>query len=404
MKTSKTRTKKNDWQKADARVLGQILAAQNIDFFLPDSTRLAEFFAETLIGIPAIKACRVCLYEVSIQRGEMETEICESCKVMRERDGKREKVSSFEPGFQCDLAAQPGMQFNAIVSPYHHFGFFIFQVDDLDVFNVYKPFINNLANYVALSLENRQQRDLLQKARDELENKVAERTEELRASNEEIKDLYNNAPCGYHSLDKDGLIILINDTELRWLGYSRDEIVGKVRFRDFLTSNSLKLFEEKFPVFKERGWVSDLEFEMIRKDGTLLPVLLNATAIKDSDGNYVMSRSTIFDNTERKRAELALHESEERFRSFVEEANDIVYTVSTDGVFTYVSPNWKEMLGHETSEVVGKSFEVFVHPDELALCRDILNRTVLSGEKQSGFEYRVKHKNGSGSGIHRILQ
>ena len=395
MKTSKARTKMNDWQKADARVLGQILAAQNIDFVLPDSTRLAEFFAETLIGIPAIKACRVCLYEVSIQRGEMETEICKSCKVMRERDGKREKFSSFEPGFQCDLATQSGMQFNAIVSPYHHFGFFIFQVDNLDVFNVYKPFINNLANYVALSLENRQQKDLLQKARDELENKVAERTEELRASNEVIKDLYNNAPCGYHSLDKDGLIILINDTELRWLGYSRDEIIGKVRFQDFLTSSSLKLFEEKFPIFKDQGWVSDLEFEIVRKDGTLLPVLLNATAIKDSDGNYVMSRSTIFDNTERKRADLALHESEERFRSFVEEANDIVYTVSTDGVFTYVSPNWKEMLGHEASEVVGKSFEVFVHPDDLVLCRDVLNRTVLSGERQSGFEYRVKHKNGS---------
>ena len=53
------------------------------------------------------------------------------------------------------------------------------------------------------------------------------------------------------------------------------------------------------------------------------------------------------------------------------------------------------MLGHETSEVEGKSFEIFVHPDDLAACREILNRTIVSGEKQSGFEYRVKHKNGS---------
>ena len=290
MKTNKTRTKKKDWQKADVRILGQIIAAQNIDFVLPDSTHLAEFFAETLIGIPGIMACRVCLGEVSVQRGEMEVGVCESCKVSRGIDEKQGKISLFESGFKCELASQPNVQFNAIISPYHHFGFFIFQINDMEVFNIYKPFINNLANYVALSLENRQQRDLLQKAHDELEQKVAERTEELHNSNEVIKDLYNNAPCGYHSLDKDGFIILINDTELRWLGYSREEIIGKVRFRDLLTDSSQKLFEEKFSTFKEQGWISDLEFEMVRKNGTVLPVLLNATAITDSDGNYVMSR------------------------------------------------------------------------------------------------------------------
>ena len=97
----------------------------------------------------------------------------------------------------------------------------------------------------------------------------------------------------------------------------------------------------------------------------------------------------------RRQAEQSLRESEERFRSFVEKANDIVYTISPDGVFTYVSPNWKEILGHEINEVEGRSFEVFVHPDDLAACREILSRTIVSGEKQSGFEYRVKHKNGS---------
>ena len=101
------------------------------------------------------------------------------------------------------------------------------------------------------------------------------------------------------------------------------------------------------------------------------------------------------DIDERKRVENSLRESEERFRSFVEKANDIVYTVSPDGVFTYVSPNWKEMLGHEVSEVEGKSFEGFVYPDDLAACRAILTRAFVNGEKQSGFEYRVKHKNGS---------
>ena len=79
----------------------------------------------------------------------MEVGVCESCEASGEKAGRTKKVSSFEPGFKCELAGQTGMQFNAIASSYHHFGFFIFQVNDLDTFNVYKPFIDNLANYVA---------------------------------------------------------------------------------------------------------------------------------------------------------------------------------------------------------------------------------------------------------------
>ncbi|CAG0967750.1 partial Phytochrome-like protein cph1, partial [Gammaproteobacteria bacterium] len=89
-----------------------------------------------------------------------------------------------------------------------------------------------------------------------------------------------------------------------------------------------------------------------------------------------------------------LQESETRFRTFVEKANDIIYSISLDGIFTYASPNWKELLGHEVNEVVGQSFEPFVHPDDLASCRAILKRVVVNGEKVSGFEYRVQHKNG----------
>ena len=120
---------------------------------------------------------------------------------------------------------------------------------------------------------------------------------------EEISDLYNNAPCGYHSLDKDGAFLRINDAELSWLGYSREEIIGKKRFPDLLTAESAGVYSMSFPALKERGWVRDLEFEMVRKDGTIMPVLLNATALKDSAGNFLMTRSTIFDITERKRAE-----------------------------------------------------------------------------------------------------
>ncbi|MDR3418502.1 MAG: SpoIIE family protein phosphatase [Nevskia sp.] len=132
---------------------------------------------------------------------------------------------------------------------------------------------------------------------------------------EEIRDLYNHAPCGYHSLDKNGVFVRINDTELEWLGYAREEVIGKLKFPDLLAPGSLGAFEHEFPQLKTGGAVRDIQFDLVRKDGAVLPVLLSATAITDSDGNYVMSRSVVYDMSERKRAEdqvrrLALLQSE----------------------------------------------------------------------------------------------
>lgn len=130
-----------------------------------------------------------------------------------------------------------------------------------------------------------------------------EREAALQASSDEINDLYNKAPCGYHSLDANGLVVQINDTELAWLGYAREEMLGKVRMHDLLTQQSRAVFLENFPKFKERGWLHDLDLELVRKDGTILPVRISATAVTDKDGRYVMSRSVMYDMSERRHAE-----------------------------------------------------------------------------------------------------
>jgi PAS domain S-box-containing protein len=141
-----------------------------------------------------------------------------------------------------------------------------------------------------------------------LVNQFNEMGTTLGKSMAEIQDLYDHAPCGYHSLDAAGTFVRINDTELSWLGFAREEVLGKMKFADLLTPPSLESFRRTFPGFMERGWVHDLEFELVRKDGTLLPVTLNATAIKDTQGNFVMSRSVVLDATERKRAEAAVRQ------------------------------------------------------------------------------------------------
>ncbi|MBZ0278652.1 MAG: PAS domain S-box protein, partial [Anaerolineae bacterium] len=107
---------------------------------------------------------------------------------------------------------------------------------------------------------------------------------QLRLYAAEVADLYNNAPCGYHSLDANGLIVRINDMELKWLGYTREEVQGKLSFMDIATAKSKQTFAENFPVFMKRGWVADLEMEFIRKDGSIIPTLVSATAIYDEQG------------------------------------------------------------------------------------------------------------------------
>ena len=133
------------------------------------------------------------------------------------------------------------------------------------------------------------------------ERKLA--ADELRRYSEEISDLYNNAPCGYHSLNADGTFMRINGHELNWLGYTRDELIGRKNFSDLMTPESHEAFKSNYPLFKKRGWIRDIEYQLIRRDGTILPVILNATVIKDSKGNFLQSRASLFDNSERKKIE-----------------------------------------------------------------------------------------------------
>ncbi|MFN8469325.1 MAG: PAS domain S-box protein [Caldilineaceae bacterium] len=139
-----------------------------------------------------------------------------------------------------------------------------------------------------------------------LEERVAQRSAE-------VQDLYDHAPTGYHSLDANGCFLQINQTHLDWLGYTREELIGR-SIMEVLTAAGRAAFLAEFAIFKARGSVRDLEYDLVRKDGSTFPVLINATAVYDEQGRVAATRSTVFDNTERKRAEQALRASEETLR------------------------------------------------------------------------------------------
>ncbi len=107
-------------------------------------------------------------------------------------------------------------------------------------------------------------------------------------------ELYNNLPCGYHSLDKNENFVQINDIELQMLGYSREEVLG-YQFADLITPESLPTLQQNFSIFQQQGWINGLELQMRRKDGTILPVILSARAIRDEAGNYLMSNWVVID-------------------------------------------------------------------------------------------------------------
>ena len=126
----------------------------------------------------------------------------------------------------------------------------------------------------------------------------------------EVLDLYENAPCGYHSLDADGVFRRVNATELAWLGYRREELVDRKSFHELLTPAGREAFRASFAELEERGSVRDLVLDVVCRDGRLLPVVLSTTAVRDRAGAFVMSRSTMIVDTLRKETVRELAESE----------------------------------------------------------------------------------------------
>jgi PAS domain S-box-containing protein len=192
------------------------------------------------------------------------------------------------------------------------------------------------------------------------ERRMAE--EEARQTAKELHNLYHNAPFGYHSLDATGVIMEINDAELGWLGYARDEVVGKMRFTDLMLPQHSDQFEQNFAQLKERESVRDLEYEMRRKDGTTFSVLVNAIAIKDSNGQFVRSHASVFDISDRKRAETELRESEARNAAVLHAALDCIVSIDSHGKIIEFNPAAERAFGYAREEVVGKDVAEIIIP------------------------------------------
>ncbi len=187
------------------------------------------------------------------------------------------------------------------------------------------------------------------------------RAEQLLAkSMQEIQDLYNHAPCGYHSVDTAGVFVAVNDTELAWFGRTREELIGKRTHRDLVTPDTQAAYDEGFACFKQHGEVRDLEFKIARPDGTVMDMLLNATGVRDASGRLLHSRSTMFDITRRKQAEAALRASEDNLRVTLQSIGDGVLVTDAAGCVTRINQVAETLTGWTQAEAQGRPVaEVF---------------------------------------------
>jgi PAS domain S-box-containing protein len=215
----------------------------------------------------------------------------------------------------------------------------------------------------------------------------------------EVEDLYNNAPCGYHSLDPNGRYVRVNETELQWLGYQREEMIGQPLIK-FFTEESCQAFFRNYQVFLEQGTIKNVEFDMICKDGTILPVMINATAVKDEHGNYLYGRTTMVDIRDLKQAELALKESQRFIQQIADASPNILYLYDIqEQRNVYTNREIFSILGYSPEEVqtMGVNFTLeLLHPDDLQVALPNYYERIRAAKDGEiiDTEYRMRHANG----------
>jgi sigma-B regulation protein RsbU (phosphoserine phosphatase) len=124
---------------------------------------------------------------------------------------------------------------------------------------------------------------------------------------DDVDDLYENAPCGYLSTLLDGQIAKANTTLLTWLGYRREEMVGRMRFTDLLTVGGKLYHETHFaPLLRMQGDINGIALELKTADGARLPVLVTSTVKTGTDGEALLIRTTVVDARDRRAYEQEL--------------------------------------------------------------------------------------------------
>jgi PAS domain S-box-containing protein len=255
----------------------------------------------------------------------------------------------------------------------------------------------------------------LQKLNQELEIRVEERTNTLRALNqhllseiverkraerarreseERFRNLLETSSDWVWEIDENAVCTYASPKVRDILGYEPEEVLGKTPF-DFMPVPEAQRVAGIFtPIARAQQPFSCLEHTSTHCDGHLVVLESSGVPIFNSQGKFLGYRGMTRDITERKRAEAALRESEERYRLMAETATDMISRHTTEGVYLYASPASRTLLGYEPEELVGSSAYEFFHPEDLAAVEKS-HTTILEVPDIYTVSYRIRRKDGS---------
>jgi PAS domain S-box-containing protein len=215
--------------------------------------------------------------------------------------------------------------------------------------------------------------------------------EALIESERRFRDLFYDAPVGYHELDTEGRITGVNTTELLMLGYSSAEMIGH-HVWEFIEEAEIarQTFAAKLAGKEPLGTV---ERSFRRKDGTLLEVQLDDQMLKDPGGQFIGIRATMQNIVARKLTEQALRDSEGRFRDLFENASDLVCTMDLGGNLISLNKSGERMTGYSEGEALKMNLAQMVTPETLGLTREMTNRK-LEQDITTTYELDLIRKDG----------
>ena len=230
--------------------------------------------------------------------------------------------------------------------------------------------------------------------RDITERKKAE--EQLHLSEQRYRTILEDIQEGYFEVDLNGNFTFFNDTLLRVIGYSREELMG-MNNRQYTEEEELKkVYQAYHKIYLTGEPNKDLVWKIIRKDGVAIYIEGSISLLKDSSGKPIGFRGIARDITERIFMEKKLHEEENRFRILAEQSSDIIVILNREGTITYENPAVEKILGLKREERIGATGFENLHPDDFKLVADTYKSllTDINAPVQRA-DLRFRHVDGS---------
>lgn len=222
------------------------------------------------------------------------------------------------------------------------------------------------------------------------EQKLSE--EKTRSSEEKYRDILESIHEGYFEVDLTGNLTFLNHSLSRILGYNDHDWRG-VNYNAFVAEHDKRKVYKTFnTVYRTDGLVNGFDWELKKTDGASSFVETSVKLLKNKKGVPIGFRGIIKDVTDRKNAEQALKESEERYRTLAERSFAGVYVVQ-NGTFKFLNSNMTNYLGYTPDELLERESLSIVHPDDRDKVRDH-NKKILLGMSDIPNEFRIIRKSG----------